>query len=191
MPLIMFVDGRQGISKAAPKNSVMSLRTATKTSTLQNQNSGSCSRQESDLACFGQPFQLYERQERVQGHGAWGRLRWEPVRHPLREEFNPRLLPRTFSFWWRGRHHRATDSPNAIVDGAGVLLDVIVTSQVERRAHAFNVSFRKERANVCLKARRFRHCASQGLDYDPLTNCRSIWYNTEFLPLANNPAVAG
>jgi hypothetical protein len=75
------------------------------------------------------------------------------------------LLPRTFSFWWWGRHYRAADSTNAIVDGASVLFDVIVTSQVERLAHALNVSFRKERANVHLKARRFRHCASQVLDY--------------------------
>jgi hypothetical protein len=42
-----------------------------------------------------------------------------------------------------------------------VLFDVIVTSQVERLAHALNISFRKERANVHLKARRFHHCASQ------------------------------
>jgi hypothetical protein len=51
------------------------------------------------------------------------------------------------------------------VDGASVLFDVIVTSQVERLAHALNVSLRKERPNVRLKARRFRHCASQLLDY--------------------------
>ena len=43
--------------------------------------------------------------------------------------------------------------------------DVILTSQVERLAHSLDVSFRKERANVRLKARRFRHCASQVLDY--------------------------
>ena len=43
--------------------------------------------------------------------------------------------------------------------------DVIVTSQVERLAHALDVSFRKERTNVRLKARRFCHCASQVLDY--------------------------
>ena len=46
-----------------------------------------------------------------------------------------------------------------------MFFDVIVTSQVERLAHALNVPFRKERANVRLKARRFRHCASQALDY--------------------------
>ena len=46
-----------------------------------------------------------------------------------------------------------------------MLFDVIVTSQVERLAHALNVSLRKQRANVHLKARRFRHCASHALDY--------------------------
>jgi hypothetical protein len=75
------------------------------------------------------------------------------------------LLPRTFSSWWWGRHYGAANSTNAIVDGASVLFDVIVTSQVERLAHALNVSLRKERANVHLKARRSRHCASQVLDY--------------------------
>jgi hypothetical protein len=75
------------------------------------------------------------------------------------------LLPRTFSFGWWGRHYGAADSTNAIVDGASVLLNVIVTSQVERLAPALNVSLRKERADVHLKARRFRHCASQVLDY--------------------------
>jgi hypothetical protein len=74
----------------------------------------------------------------------------------------------TFSSWrWR-RHYRAADSPNAIVDSGSVLFDVIVTSQVERLAHALNVPFRKERANVRLKACRFRHCASQALDYTPV-----------------------
>jgi hypothetical protein len=67
--------------------------------------------------------------------------------------------------WWWGRHYGAADSTNAIIDGASVLLDVIVTSQVERPAHGLNVSLRKERPNVHLKARRFRHCASQVLDY--------------------------
>ena len=46
-----------------------------------------------------------------------------------------------------------------------MLFHVIVTSQVERRAHALNVAFRKERADVHLKARRFRHCASHVFDY--------------------------
>jgi hypothetical protein len=46
-----------------------------------------------------------------------------------------------------------------------VLLDVIVTVQVEPFAHAFNVPLRKERENVPLKARRIRHSASQVLDY--------------------------
>ena len=94
-----------------------------------------------------------------------GRLTWKAVRHPFSECFNARLRPRTFPSWWWRRHHRAADSPNAIVDGGSVLLDVIVTSQVEPLAHPLNVSFRKERANVHLKARRFRHCASQVLDY--------------------------
>jgi len=75
------------------------------------------------------------------------------------------LVPRTFSFWWWGRHYGTADSTNAIVDGASVLFDIIVTSQVERRAHALNVSFRKERADVHVKASRFRHCASQVFDY--------------------------
>jgi hypothetical protein len=78
------------------------------------------------------------------------------------------LRPGTFSSWWRGRHYGAADSTNAIVDGDSVLLDVIVTSQVKRLAHASNVSLSKERANVHLKARRFRHFASQVLDYTDL-----------------------
>ena len=44
-----------------------------------------------------------------------------------------------------------------------MLFDVIVTSQVERLSHALNVALRKERANVRLEARRFRHRASQVL----------------------------
>jgi hypothetical protein len=75
------------------------------------------------------------------------------------------LLPGTFTSWWWWRHYGAADSTNAIVDGASVLFDVIVTPQVEGFAHALNVSLCKERANVHLKARRFRHCASQVLDY--------------------------
>jgi hypothetical protein len=75
------------------------------------------------------------------------------------------LLPGTFSFWGWGRHYGAADSTNAIVDGASVLFDVIVTSQVERLAHALNVSLRKERPDVHFKARRFHHCASQVLDF--------------------------
>jgi hypothetical protein len=75
------------------------------------------------------------------------------------------LLPRTFTFWWWWRHYRAPDSLNAIVYGGCVLFDVIVTSQIERLAHALKVPFREERANVRLKAGRFRHCASQALDY--------------------------
>ena len=46
-----------------------------------------------------------------------------------------------------------------------MLFDVIVTVQIEALPHAFNVSFRKERQNVRLKARRFRHSASRVLDY--------------------------
>ena len=45
-----------------------------------------------------------------------------------------------------------------------MVFDLIVTFQVEPLLHAFNVSLRKERPNVRLKARRFRHCASQALD---------------------------
>jgi hypothetical protein len=75
------------------------------------------------------------------------------------------LLPKTLSSGWWVRHYGATDSTNTIVDGASVLSDVIATSQVERLAHALNVSLRKERANIHLKARRFRHCASQVLGY--------------------------
>src|ERR1035438_7341222 len=41
--------------------------------------------------------------------------------------------------------------------------DVTVTSQVQRLAHALNVSLGEGRAKVSLKARRFRHCASQAL----------------------------
>jgi hypothetical protein len=54
---------------------------------------------------------------------------------------------------------------SAIVDDANMLFDVIVTPQVERLAHALNVSLRKERTNVRLKARRFRHRASHALEY--------------------------
>ena len=97
--------------------------------------------------------------------GVWGRLRLEPVRHPLGEQLDPRLRPGTFSPRWWGRHYGAADSTNAIVDRGSVLLNVIVTPQVEGLAHALNVSLRKERANVYLKARRFRHFASQVLDY--------------------------
>jgi hypothetical protein len=103
----------------------------------------------------------------VSGHGfsRAAKLRREPIRHPLGEQFNLRLRPRTFSSWWWGRHYGAADSTNTIVDGGSVLFNVIVTSQVEGFAHALNVSFRKQRANIHLKARRFRHCASQVLDY--------------------------
>jgi hypothetical protein len=57
----------------------------------------------------------------------------------------------------RGRHYRATDSPNAVVDGGRVRFDVIIACQVEPLDHALNVSLRKKRANVRLKARQFRH----------------------------------
>ena len=58
-----------------------------------------------------------------------------------------------------------------MVDGSSVLFYVIVTSQVERLAHAQNVPFRKERADIRLKARRFRHCASQSLNYADVAVC--------------------
>jgi hypothetical protein len=81
-----------------------------------------------------------------------------------------------------------------------VHLDVIITSQVERFAHAANVSLRKKRANVLLKARRFHHCSSQRLDYtyaalaprdskrcllttpNPMTQCSSgqVAYSCDF-----------
>jgi len=54
------------------------------------------------------------------------------------------LLPRSFTSSWWGRHYRAADSTKAIVDGASVLFDVIVTAQVERFAHALNVAFGKK-----------------------------------------------
>jgi hypothetical protein len=98
----------------------------------------------------------------------------EPVRHPLGEQFNPRWRPRTLSSWWWGRHYGAADSTNAIVNGDCVLFDVIVTSQVERLAHALNVSLGKERANVRLKARRSHHYASQLLDYTDVPVCFRI-----------------
>src|SRR5580692_1796522 len=98
-------------------------------------------------------------------------LRLEPARHPLGEQFNPRLRPRTLSSWWRGRHYGAADSTNAIVDGASMLFDVIVTSQVERLAHALNVSLRKQRSNIHLKARRFRHLRLTGIG---LYGCRGL-----------------
>jgi len=75
------------------------------------------------------------------------------------------LGPRTFTFWWWWRHYRAADSPNAVVDGGCVGLHLIITRQVKPLDHALNVSFRKKRANVRSKARRFSHCASQVLDY--------------------------
>jgi hypothetical protein len=46
-----------------------------------------------------------------------------------------------------------------------VRFDLIKACQVEPLFHAFNVSLGKKRANVCLKARRFRHCPSQLLDF--------------------------
>jgi hypothetical protein len=92
-----------------------------------------------------------------------GRLRLEPVRHPLREQFNSRLLPGTFPSWWRWRHYGSADSTNAIVNGDGMLLNVIVTRQVKCLAHALNVSLRKERANIFLKTRRCSHSTSQVL----------------------------
>jgi hypothetical protein len=79
------------------------------------------------------------------------------------------LRPRTFSSWWWGRHYGAADPANAIVDGASVFFDVIVTRQVECLDHALNISPRKERANVRLKARRFHHCASLVLHYMDVT----------------------
>src|SRR5271156_5499862 len=39
-----------------------------------------------------------------------GRLRLVAVRHPLCEEVDARLRPRTFPSWRRGRHYHATDS---------------------------------------------------------------------------------
>jgi hypothetical protein len=50
-----------------------------------------------------------------------------------------------------------------------VLFDVIVTVQIEALPHAFNVSLRKERQNVSLKAGRFLHSASRVLDYADVT----------------------
>ena len=61
-----------------------------------------------------------------------------------------------------------------------MLFNVIVISQVERLAHALNVPLRKERANVHLKARRFRHCASQVLDY---TDVAASFVNPKLLSL--------
>jgi hypothetical protein len=107
-------------------------------------------------------------------------LRLESVGHPFGEQFNARLRPRTFSLWGRGRHYGATDSLYAIVDGSSVVFDVIVTSQVERLAHPANVSFRKERADVSLKARRFRHCASQSLRH---MDVAVFFVNLDFLSL--------
>jgi hypothetical protein len=104
-------------------------------------------------------------QAKKQPCGLGSRLRREAVGHPLGEKFDARLRPGTFASWRRGRHYCAADCPDAIVDGGGVFFDVIVTCQIERRAHAFDVSVGKERANVFLKARRYRHCASQVLDY--------------------------
>jgi hypothetical protein len=63
--------------------------------------------------------------------------------------------------WWR--HHGAADSTNAIVDGGSVLFDVVVTSQVERLAHALNVALRKEWANVRLEAGLFCHARLTGI----------------------------
>src|SRR5580698_6620649 len=98
-------------------------------------------------------------------------LRLKAVRHPFSEEFNARLRPRTFSSWRWGRHDRAADSPDAIVDGGSVLFDVIVTCQVEGLHHSLNVSLRKKGPNVRLKARRFRHCASQVLEFTDVSVC--------------------
>jgi hypothetical protein len=80
-----------------------------------------------------------------------------PVTHPFSEEFNSRLRPRTLaSRRWR-RHHGPTDSPDAVVNDGGVRFYVLITCQIKRLTHRANVSVRKERANVRLKARQFGH----------------------------------
>jgi hypothetical protein len=99
------------------------------------------------------------------GLGNQDRLRGTPIRHPLGKKFNARLGPRAFSSWRRGRHYRATDSPNAVVDGRRVRLNIIMTRQVERLAHGVDVSVRKKRPNVRFKTRWFRHGASQALAF--------------------------
>ena len=63
-------------------------------------------------------------------------------------------------------------------------LNVIVTRQVERLAHALNVSICEERANVRLKAGRLRHRASQLLDY---TDIEVSFVNPKFLFGALHP----
>jgi hypothetical protein len=87
-------------------------------------------------------------------------LRLVPIRHPFCEYLNARWRPRTFSSRWRGRHHGPTDASNAVIDCAGMRLYVVVTSEVERLAHRMNVSFRKQRANIGLKARWVGHAPS-------------------------------
>jgi len=72
-----------------------------------------------------------------------------------------------FPWWWD--HIAAQARAFSLVGFTAIWLPpmlktVIITSQVERFAHASNVSLRKKRANVRLKAR-FRHCSSQPLDY--------------------------
>jgi hypothetical protein len=88
-------------------------------------------------------------------------LRLVPIRHPFCEYLNSRWRPRTFSSRWRGRHDGPTDASNAVIDCAGMRLYVVVTSEVERLAHRLNVSFRKQWANIGLKARRVGHAPSQ------------------------------
>lgn len=81
--------------------------------------------------------------------------------HPFCKYLNSRRRPRTFSPRWRGRHHGPTDTSNAVIDCAGMRLYVVVTSEVERLAHRANVLFRKQRANIGLKARWVGHTPSQ------------------------------
>jgi hypothetical protein len=64
-----------------------------------------------------------------------------------------------------GWHDSAADSPNPLVDDRPVRLYVITTGQMEGLTHRVNVLSGNERANVRLKTRRFRYCASQLLDY--------------------------
>jgi hypothetical protein len=58
-------------------------------------------------------------------------------------------------------------------------LHLIITREVKALDHALNVSVGKKRANVRLKARRFRHCASQVLDYTDV----AVFFVNEKLPV--------
>ncbi|MGA8159972.1 MAG: hypothetical protein WCB76_04150, partial [Acidobacteriaceae bacterium] len=84
-------------------------------------------------------------------------LRLETVRHPASKELDAILRPGAFSSWRGRRHDSAADTANAVVDGCGMRLHIIVAGKVERLTHCPNISLCEEWANVGLIARQFCH----------------------------------